>query len=397
MQELPPSRARFRSFSDPRLAGDALVALDVGTLPISKAHDLAAGVPFRPLPRPTGLPPFHLRLQDVLPPEAMQAITAAGHIVFQIVGDTGGIRDPHPQLAVAALMEAEFRAPDAGARPAFLYLLGDVVYFYGDADEYYPQFYEPYLHYPAPVFAVPGNHDGNVRHDGEPSLVAFVENFCAPVPHRTREAEDVPRDAMTQPYVYWTLEAPFVTIVGLYTNVPEGGRLDEGQINWLHAELAHAPADRALLVTMHHPIYSGDDHHSGSAYMGTVLDEAIHRAGRVPDAVLAGHVHNYQRFTRTLNNRQVPYIVAGAGGYYNLHHMLRPGGQAVEAPVDFAGRDVSLARFCDDRHGYLRLEVAAHTLKGAYYAAAGSGQRPAAATRPVDSFTLDLQTHRLHP
>jgi phosphoribosylcarboxyaminoimidazole (NCAIR) mutase len=36
---------------------------------------------------------------------------------------------------------------------------------------------------------------------------------------------------------------------------------------------------------------------------------------------MTGHVHNYQRFTRPLNGRDVPYIVAGAGGYWHLHTM----------------------------------------------------------------------------
>jgi hypothetical protein len=37
---------------------------------------------------------------------------------------------------------------------------------------------------------------------------------------------------MTQPYVYWTLLTPLVTIIGLYGNCPEGGQLSQAQINW---------------------------------------------------------------------------------------------------------------------------------------------------------------------
>lgn len=40
----------------------------------------------------------------------------------------------------------------------------------------------------------------------------------------TKDAGDAWRTAMIQPNVYWTLEAPFVTIIGLYTNLPEGGQ-----------------------------------------------------------------------------------------------------------------------------------------------------------------------------
>ena len=51
---------------------------------------------------------------------------------------------------------------EAGNRPAFLFHLGDVVYNFGESRYYYDQFYEPYRAYPAPVFAVAGNHDSFV-------------------------------------------------------------------------------------------------------------------------------------------------------------------------------------------------------------------------------------------
>ena len=37
---------------------------------------------------------------------------------------------------------------------------------------------------------------------------------------------------MTQPNVYWTLLHAWVTIIGLYTNVPEGGAIAEDQLGW---------------------------------------------------------------------------------------------------------------------------------------------------------------------
>src|ERR1700730_8851663 len=241
--------------------------------------------PFRPLPAPTGQLPYHLSIADVLPPDQVQAITK--QLVFHIVGDTGGVKTPVPQENVARQMELDF-ASKQDAPPAFFYHLGDVVYFYGEAQEYYPQFYEPYANYLAPIFAIPGNHDGDLSStmetQGVPSLAAFVDNFCQPIPHHTRDALDERRYAMTQPNVYWTLVTPLVTIIGLYTNVPEGGRLDNDQIMWLEEELKLAPTDRALLVAMHHPIYSFDDHHSGSPYMQKVLDDAIAQSNRTTDA-----------------------------------------------------------------------------------------------------------------
>lgn len=355
--------------------------------------------PFRPLPAPTGAPPYHLELAHILPPDEIKAITDTGRLVFHIVGDTGGVKTPVPQENVARQMELDCNTAAPDHRPAFFYHLGDVVYFYGEAQEYYPQFYEPYSFYPAPIFAIPGNHDGDLSRDmeaqGVPSLAAFMDNFCVQIPHHTRDALDDPRHAMTQPNMYWTLETPLVTIIGLYTNVPEGGRLDNDQIVWLQEELRGAPKDRALIVTMHHPIYSFDDHHSGSPYMQGVLNDAIQQSGCLPDAVLAGHVHNYQRFTRALNGRSIPYIVAGAGGYHNLHHVPRSlKNPPQQLPFPVPGEDgVSLETFCDDQFGFLRLEVTADTLRGDYVSVPGFQDPAAGQATHFDAFTLDLKAH----
>jgi acid phosphatase type 7 len=84
--------------------------------------------------------------------------------------------------------------------PSFMYHLGDVIYKFGEASEYYPQFYEPYAHYPGPIFAIPGNKDGDVRPDSnEKSLAAFVSNFYAKILEITVHAGDISRDAMIQP------------------------------------------------------------------------------------------------------------------------------------------------------------------------------------------------------
>ena len=349
----------------------------------------------QPLPTPTGPAPYHLSLDSVLPAASMQAIQAAGKMSFHIVGDTGGVKAPQSQQLVESHMENDFSATDPTARPAFFYHLGDVVYYYGQASEYYAQFYDPYVHYPAPIFAIPGNHDGDLIDQSVPSLAAFVENFCASDPHLSTEAGDSGRDTMTQPNVYWTLDTPFVTFVGLYTNVPEGGWLDDTQIAWFEAELTNAPQDKALIVTMHHPIYSGDTYHSGSHYMGKILDAAIEHTGRIPDAVFSGHVHNYQRFSRTIQGRTVPYIVAGAGGYWNLHYMLQVQGAAIKVPYVFPDMGVTLEQYCENRHGYLLMETDGKTLKGSYFSVPRPQEPWRDPAQLVDSFTLDLQTHQV--
>jgi Calcineurin-like phosphoesterase len=217
-----------------------------------------------PVPRATGADPYRLRLEEVVSATDFSKIAARDELVFHAMGDTGSPKNPNPQIAVAAALAVE--TPVA----AFLYLLGDLVYFYGERDCYYSQFYEPYAKYPGPIFAIPGNHDGSRGDESsEPSLAAFVDNFCAAKPEHRPEAGDVARNAMIQPHVHWTLEAPLVTIIGLYTNVPAGGFVGDDQVDWLVSELGQASADRALVLAMHQPCYSADAHHGGSQRMET--------------------------------------------------------------------------------------------------------------------------------
>jgi acid phosphatase type 7 len=195
---------------------------------------------------------------------------------------------------------------------------------------------------------------------------------------------------------------PYVTIIGLYTNVPEGGQLDNDQIAWFHAELQAAPKEKALIVAMHHPIYSFDTFHSGSAYMSTILNEAISETERVPDMVLSGHVHNYQRFTRQFTDtggqqRDIPYIVAGAGGYFHLHYEQSINSQPIDPghTIQDGNSDMKLETFCDNRHGFLRLEVSTDEITGTYLTVPRPQESWGDKATSFDTFTLHLKTHRL--
>jgi Icc-related predicted phosphoesterase len=353
---------------------------------------------FQPLPVPTGQPPYRLDLGEVLGADAITAIQNAGKLIIHVNGDSGGVKDPNPQLAVAKAMAAELTGDATG--PSFFYHVGDVVYFNGDAADYTSQFYEAYNDYSAPILAIPGNHDGDPSDPTQaPSLQAFVNNFCAPAPRRTQESGEFDRDAMDQPNVYWTLTAPFVTIIGLYSNVPSGGQIAQDQIDWLTAELAAADPTKALFVAVHHPPYSADAHHGGSQHIGDIIDGAVDNAlrqnpaARRPDMVLTGHVHDYQRFTRTLDSgEQVPYIVAGAGGYHNLHLMAKDSnGGTLQTPWQTPDPGVVLESYADDDFGYLRLEISAATVVGTYSTVGYKPKAPAAGVR--DTFTLDLKAH----
>ncbi|GCF07717.1 metallophosphoesterase family protein [Dictyobacter arantiisoli] len=361
---------------------------------VNRLHSRIATQPFRPLPSPTGAAPYHVVLADIVPVQTIQSIETAKKMVFHTIGDTGGVKRPEDQQLVVSHMEQDFSAPALEDHPAFFYHLGDVIYYYGEENQYYAQFYEPNSHYPAPIFAIPGNHDGDLQDQSVPSLQAFVENFCTKEPQLATASGDAPRDTMTQPNVYWTLDTPLATFIGLYTNVPEGGELDDTQIAWFHSELQQAPTTKALIVAMHHPIYSADSHHSGSQYMEGILEAAMDATGRIPDLVLTGHVHNYQRFTHQHNGKTITYLVVGSGGYWNLHTMLsaiRNPPTPIEFPYPLPDRpDVSLHAFSDNRHGYLKMTVTPQAISGEYYTVPRSQESWSAPAVLLEQFSIPL-------
>jgi hypothetical protein len=295
-------------------------------------------------------------------------------VQLHCVGDTGGIHGTAVQEAIAVAMEDQLKAADDHAKPAFFYNLGDVVYFNGQSSLYKTEFYEPYQYYPALIFAIPGNHDSDtsVRKgdtpDTEPSLTGFLDNFCVTAPQHVTPY----RMSMTQPYVYWTLAAPFVTIIGLYSNVE--GSLDargrNEQQQFLEDQMKSAAKDAKLIVAVHHPSLSLDSAHGGTPDILTAIDRAIAASGRVPDAVLSGHVHNYQRFSREVNGRTIPYIVAGAGGYADdtrSMHKLQKELAGVELPFQTTLDGVKLENYNQDNPGFLRITVGKEKLLFEYF------------------------------
>jgi len=326
------------------------------------------------LPVPTNAPSSLAVPFSVFDPKASHAADHAGKLVFHTVGDTGGIHGTATQEAIAIAMEDQVSHAAAGEKPAFFYNLGDVIYFNGQTRLYKTEFYEPYQYYPALIFAIPGNHDGDTHvqkgdlPDTETSLFGFLQNFCAASPTHISPY----RMTMTQPYCYWTLDAPFVTIIGLYSNVE--GSLDargrNDQQHFLEDQMKKAAPAKKLLIAVHHPPFSLDSAHGGCPDILTALDRAIAASGRTPDAVLSGHVHNYQRFSRDIHGRKIPYLVAGAGGYANevrSMHQLQKGLNGKPTPIATTMTGLTLEKYHDKEPGFLRVTVDAHQIKFEYF------------------------------
>jgi hypothetical protein len=366
----------------------------------------------QPIPQPRK--PQNVSLADFIPAALSAAIQSAGKITFHAVGDTGAAKVSRSQTALTAIDHEAFVADHMAADvengglngPAFFFHLGDVIYNFGEAQYYYDQFYEPYRAYNRPIFAIPGNHDGMVFGQGSsasqiPTLDAFLDNFCAAAVGPSPDSGGLVRTVMTQPGVYFALDAPFVSVIGLYSNVldgpgvisSQGGHfpLVNDQIDFLTSELTRLKPDRtkgklAVVLAVHHPPLSADATHGGSTGMMKDIDKACKAAGLYPDLVLSGHAHLYQRFTRTLpSGQQTPYIVAGCGGFA----VTKPQQNIPPAPVTIGDHILEVDPILD--FGYLTLTTDAKTLTVTYLTVSAAG------SQPRDSVTVNLKTGKLLP
>ncbi|MGA2471390.1 MAG: metallophosphoesterase [Solirubrobacteraceae bacterium] len=361
----------------------------------------------QPVPAPSAAPP-HLELSDVVGAAALASITAAKRISFHAVGDTGAAKaiSIANEAGVADAMAAAVSDPIGPDSPAFLFHLGDVIYNFGEGQYYYDQLYEPFRAYDRPIFAVPGNHDGSVFGPDTdtpqiPTLTAFLRNFCAQAPGPPPDGGAAVRSTMNQPGVYFTLDAPCVSVIGLYSNVlegpgvisSEGGHYPIGdeQLQFLASELTRLKPAReagqlAVVLALHHPPVSADIDHGGTVGLSADIDSACAQAGMYPDVVLSGHAHLYQRFTRAVGATEVPYIISGSGGYglTSPQHAIGPG-PITQGDWTLVGPPIL-------EYGYLTVTVdlaaAPPTLTVAFLTTAGG-------PREHDSVTLNLTTRTI--
>ncbi len=371
-------------------------------------------MPF-PAPRTTSDSPDEpiLTLQQVLGGNSamINKITAQQQIVFHATGDCGSTVGPKTENLVTDKMVHDFQETDPAEVPQFNFLLGDVVYSFGETEYYYDQFYDPYRDYPAPILAAAGNHDGMVAPQTDAnSLDAFLRNFCADSFVITPEAGGLSRTAQIQPGVFFTFDAPFVRILAIYSNTLEdpgvianGGPysgLGVTQLDFLTAALTRAKTEKyqgALLIASHHPSYTISKH-GWSTLMTSQIDAICDEVGLWPHAVLAGHAHNYQRFTRARSNKtQIPYIVCGNGGH-GLQRLSKAG-NPLRAPQIIQNASSSIDQvvfenYDDGDYGYLRVIVTTSQLRIEYHPASDGG----AAKTPDDSVTgRPLKTRTLSP
>jgi uncharacterized protein YukJ len=388
VQPVPGESPAGFVFADPDpddTTGQFMPDDDGGTYQTPFVMSFAKGQTRGPVPTPRGDPVMTLAsVSGDSPAGYVRSPAGDETIAFDIIGDSGAVTEAKltGEKAVGDLITDRAKADP----PAFLFHVGDVVYYYGEKQFYYGQFANVFKYYPAPIFAIPGNHDGITYDASMVSLGAFQKAFCAEAPGRWEGFGGVLRSTMTQPGVFFTLDAPLVSIIGLYSNCGESlGWLDPQQLAFLHAELTRlgpprAADGRAILLAIHHfPRWFGGATNDPTS---DAIDAICQSLGVWPDAVLCGHAHLYQRIIRTVNGRSIPYFVVGAGGY-GLSAMEEVGKAYV------AANPSACVKLLEE--GFLRARVTkaadgARTLSFAY----NSVKRPAG--QAADQCVIDLAT-----
>jgi hypothetical protein len=117
-------------FGDPKTSPDNYSNFSKSDLQADSSVQALSAI--QPIPVPRVNPPV-MGLDSVLGTAAVSRIQAGGRIAIHVLGDSGGIKTPEHQFAVADAMAADLEAGKGSApgQQAFCYHLGDVVYYCG--------------------------------------------------------------------------------------------------------------------------------------------------------------------------------------------------------------------------------------------------------------------------
>ena len=374
--------------------------------------------------RPVNQQPLQFSKID---PIENQRIRESGKMSFAVVGCSGDPLNGANTKAVAAAISADKDL-------SFFYHLGDMIYSISGSDTeggepvkpyshslWDDQLFGPFADFPKKIFAIAGNHDGKYKTKIQ-ALRDFCRFFCADSVEPPTGSRH--RRKMMQPYIYWRLDTPYAYIIGLYSNIANGGILDdpsqyttanfkEGpQYKWLVKQLratrnkTAGSQRKAVLLTVHYPPYSGatnfnvrgDPSEGGPAakgkrpaqpnnynapYLAVALQQAFKDSKQRPDAIFSAHAHLYQRLNYKFDDDTImPCLVVGCGGHSPLEKLFqgcngipqkKPSKRHFAAvkpgTFEFPKGDSAKVKFFDDekrigRFGYLKvtLDAKAQTL-----------------------------------
>lgn len=118
------------------------------------------------------------------------------------------------------------------------------------------------------------------------------------------------------------LTLPGITLLGLEVCRPHltaSGLAKAPALQRLVERLNHAPADHAVLLTLHYPLVGRDgepyDEWEHGLWNAREVIDAIGSASRPPSAIVHGHVHHGYRQTIRIGDQEVPQLNPGSSGY----------------------------------------------------------------------------------
>lgn len=252
-------------------------------------------------------------------------------VSFLVLGDPG--EGDASQFALVPPLLAR------GSDTHFMVICSDVIYPSGDAEDYEGKFYRPYEDYPAPIYALPGNHDwydglsGFMFHlcDAEvsqtnvvPESSSFKERLRSGLWRRSAEISSTVvarkkawrsdrKQCSSQRSPYFAIETGPLLIACIDTGM--NGSIDREQGEWLRR--VSRETDKPKLLLTGKPIYVDGEYHPGEIEGGGTVDEVVRDPSNNYVAAIGGDIHNYQRYpVRLEDGRKIEYVVSGGGGAY---------------------------------------------------------------------------------
>ncbi len=228
---------------------------------------------------------------------------------FVAYGDTRFTDPKNTEASNAAARQALVKAI-ADAHPAFISIGGDVTYNGDDPNDWKVWDAETSIWRESkiPVYPALGNHD--LRVNEKTALANYYQHF-----------PDLENNR------YYSARAANTLLLMLDSSLDETSGT-QGQ--WLAHELDTLPADVDFVcLVLHHPPYTsssdsllGGGHsarHPEQTLAQMLEDRQKHIRARL--VVIAGHVHNYERY----EHGGIPYFVTGGGGAHPVLVPREPG------------------------------------------------------------------------
>jgi Icc-related predicted phosphoesterase len=235
-------------------------------------------------------------LAQTQPPELHPEISLPFR--FIAYGDTR-FTDPKNTDASNPVVRQTLVQAIADAKPAFISIGGDIAYKGDDVNDWkiWDKETAVWRENKIRVYPALGNHD--LYGDQKIALANYFQRFPDLRGNR-----------------YYSVRAANTLLLMLDSSLDETSG-DQGQ--WLVHELENVPADVDFVcLILHHPPYTdSSDHLFGGGHSARPAEQALARMlqerqahTRARFVVIAGHVHNYERY----EHGGVAYFVSGGGG-----------------------------------------------------------------------------------